>query len=132
MGSSSSFNGRLRDECLNEHLFANLNEAQSSQYAPRRCITGTGSPYKRGQLREQVKWTPLASPGRKNFRGSEDTLRSIFSDQPRQYSCVIRRQLRRRLGESSLLVDFLFITWGVSLVGALHRLISRPRAVKGV
>ena len=23
-----SFNGRLRDECLNEHLFANLNEAR--------------------------------------------------------------------------------------------------------
>src|SRR6476469_237554 len=28
-------------------------------------IIGTGSPYKQGQLREQVKWTLLASPGRK-------------------------------------------------------------------
>jgi putative transposase len=26
-GYCESFNGRLRDECLNEHLFANLNEA---------------------------------------------------------------------------------------------------------
>jgi putative transposase len=27
-GFVESFNGRLRDECLNEHLFANLNEAR--------------------------------------------------------------------------------------------------------
>lgn len=27
-GFIESFNGRLRDECLNEHLFANLNDAQ--------------------------------------------------------------------------------------------------------
>ena len=27
-GFAESFNGRLRDECLNEHLFANLNEAR--------------------------------------------------------------------------------------------------------
>lgn len=27
-GFIESFNGRLRDECLNEHLFANLNEAR--------------------------------------------------------------------------------------------------------
>jgi len=27
-GSVESFNGRLRDECLSEHLFANLNEAR--------------------------------------------------------------------------------------------------------
>lgn len=30
-GFVESFNGRLRDECLNEHLFSNLNE-------PRRII----------------------------------------------------------------------------------------------
>jgi putative transposase len=28
-GFVESFNGRLRDECLNEHLFANLNEARN-------------------------------------------------------------------------------------------------------
>jgi putative transposase len=27
-GFVKSFNGRLRDECLNEHLFANLHEAR--------------------------------------------------------------------------------------------------------
>ena len=27
-GFVESFNGRLRDECLNEHLFTNLNEAR--------------------------------------------------------------------------------------------------------
>jgi putative transposase len=27
-GFVESFKGRLRDECLNEHLFANLNEAR--------------------------------------------------------------------------------------------------------
>ena len=27
-GTNESFNGRLRDECLNEHLFANLKEAR--------------------------------------------------------------------------------------------------------
>src|SRR5262245_32727831 len=27
-GFAESFNGRLRDECLNEHLFTNLNEAR--------------------------------------------------------------------------------------------------------
>jgi len=27
-GFVESFNGRLRDECLNEHLFANLSEAR--------------------------------------------------------------------------------------------------------
>jgi putative transposase len=28
MGSIERFNGRLRDECLNKHLFVNLNEAR--------------------------------------------------------------------------------------------------------
>jgi putative transposase len=28
-GFVESFNGRLRDECLNEHLFTNLNEARN-------------------------------------------------------------------------------------------------------
>jgi putative transposase len=27
-GFVESFNGRLRDECLNRHLFANLNQAR--------------------------------------------------------------------------------------------------------
>ena len=79
-GFIESFNGRLRDECLNEHLFPNLKEARqiieewridynttdrtrastgshrlSSQHAPPRGLTGTDSPYKRGQLGEQVK-----------------------------------------------------------------------------
>ena len=29
-GFIESFNGRLRDECLNEHLFTNLNEARNN------------------------------------------------------------------------------------------------------
>ena len=78
-GFVESFNGRLRDERLNEHLFANLKEAReiieewrsdytpidrtrastgspqpSSQHAPERGKTGTDSPYKRGQIGEQV------------------------------------------------------------------------------
>jgi putative transposase len=73
------FNGRLHDECLNEHLFTNLGEARqiieewridyiptdrtrastgspplSSQHAPIRGKTGTDSPYERGQVGEQV------------------------------------------------------------------------------
>ena len=72
-GFVENFNGRLRDECLNEHLFANLKEAReiveewrtdyntntpsdrtrastgshqpSSQHAPTRGKTGTNSPY---------------------------------------------------------------------------------------
>ena len=78
-GFVESFNGRLRDECLNEHLFADLKDARaiieewrtdstptdrtrakgsrqpSSQHAPSRGKTGTDSPYKRGQVGEQVK-----------------------------------------------------------------------------
>jgi putative transposase len=78
-GFVESFNGRLRDECLNEHLFANLNEARQiieawredyntqrphsslngltpTEFAarPRRGKTGTDSPYERGQIGEQV------------------------------------------------------------------------------
>jgi hypothetical protein len=67
-GFVESFNGRLRDECLNEHLFTNLNEAReiieawsstgshqpNSQHAPIRGNTGTDSPYERGQIGEQV------------------------------------------------------------------------------
>jgi hypothetical protein len=93
VGFVERFNGRLRDECLNGHLFANLtkretasknggstttpidrtrasNELTSPEFAvrPVRGIIGTGSPYKQGQLREQVKWTLLASPGRKLSR----------------------------------------------------------------
>ena len=79
-GFVESFNGRLRDECLNEHLFttskrharsskhggstttpidrtrASMGSHQlSSQHAPIRGITGTDSPYERGQLGEQVR-----------------------------------------------------------------------------
>ena len=78
-GFVESFNGRLRDECLNEHLFANLprrarsskhggptttptdhtrastgSHQRSLQHAPTRGKTGTDSPYKRGQVGEQV------------------------------------------------------------------------------
>lgn len=78
-GFVESFNGRLRDECLNEHLFTNLSEARqiieewridnntnrphssltgshqlSSQHAPIRGITGTDSTYEWGQVGEQV------------------------------------------------------------------------------
>jgi putative transposase len=79
-GFVESFNGRLRDECLNEHLFTNLNEARNiieewridyntnrphsslngltpTEFAARPDqggITGTDSPYKRGQVGEQV------------------------------------------------------------------------------
>jgi hypothetical protein len=89
------FNGRLRDECLNEQLFTNLGEARSSsknggsttilptahepqrappplssQHAPIRGKTGTDSPYERGQVGEQVSssWNYKAS---KTFCGSE-------------------------------------------------------------
>jgi putative transposase len=73
-GFIESFNGRLRDECLNEHLFVSLKEARqiieewrtdrirastgshqpSSQHAPSRGKTGTDSLYERGQIGEQV------------------------------------------------------------------------------
>ncbi len=78
-GFVESFNGRLRDECLNEHLFGNLKEAQRiieewridyntnrphsslngltpTEFAdaPTRGKTGTDSPYERGQIGEQV------------------------------------------------------------------------------
>jgi putative transposase len=75
-GFVESFNGRLRDECLNDPLFTNLNEVRqiieawridynttraptdshqlSSQHAPTRGKTGTDSPYERGQVGEQV------------------------------------------------------------------------------
>ena len=78
-GCVESFNVRLRDECLNEHLFASLKKEReiieewrtdyntndrtrastgshqpSSQHAPRRGKTGTHSPYERGQFAEQV------------------------------------------------------------------------------
>ena len=80
IGFVESFNGRLRDECLNEHLFANLNEARQiieawredyntqrphsslngltpTEFAARPKVaakTGTNSPYERGQIGEQV------------------------------------------------------------------------------
>ena len=79
-GFVESFNGRLRDECLNEHLFAqpasdarriieewridyNTNRPHTSldgltptEFAtrPNRGITRTDSPYERGQIGEQV------------------------------------------------------------------------------
>lgn len=78
-GFVESFDGSLRDECLNETLFVNLSEVHeiieawridyntnrphtslygphqpSSQHAPPRAITGTDPPYKRGQVWEQV------------------------------------------------------------------------------
>ena len=80
-GFVESFNGRLRDECLNEHLFANLNEARQiieawridyntepTAHEPRRAHTdrvcnppGTGarprtdSAYERGQIGGRVR-----------------------------------------------------------------------------
>ncbi len=77
-GFVESFNGRLRDECLNEHLFSNLNDAREiieawridyntnrphtslngltpTEFAsarPDQGITGTDSPYERGQFGE--------------------------------------------------------------------------------
>ena len=79
-GFIESFNGHLRDECLNEHLFANLAEARRiieawkidyntkrphsslngltpMEFAapPPRGITRTDSPHDRGQYGEQVK-----------------------------------------------------------------------------
>jgi putative transposase len=78
-GFVESFNGKLRDECLNEHLFANLKEAREiiegwrtdyntnrphsslngltpTEFAarPEQGKTGTDSPYERGQVGEQV------------------------------------------------------------------------------
>ncbi len=85
-GFVESFNGRLRDECLNEHLFTNLDEARQiieawridyntnrphtslngltpTEFAarPNRGITGTDSPYKRGQIGEQVSGIGISS-----------------------------------------------------------------------
>jgi putative transposase len=56
----NDFNGRLRDECLNEHLFPNLKEIDrtrastgshrlSSQHAPISGITGTDSHMNEGK-----------------------------------------------------------------------------------
>jgi SAM-dependent methyltransferase len=84
-GFVESFNGRLRDECLNEHLFSNLNEARriieewridynttrphtslkgltpnEFAAAPIRGITGTDSPYERGHVGEQVNCNDLS------------------------------------------------------------------------
>jgi putative transposase len=82
-GFVESFNGRLRDECLNEHLFNNLNEARQiieawridcntnrphtslkrltrSEFAarPKEGKTGTGSPYGEEKLgsRSVIDW----------------------------------------------------------------------------
>ena len=79
-GFVESFNGRLRDECLNEQLFTSLREAREiieewridyntnrphtsldgltpNEFAarPTRGITGTDFPYKRGHTGEQVR-----------------------------------------------------------------------------
>ena len=80
-GFVESFNGRLRDECLNEHLFSNLKEARQiieewridyntnrphsslngltpTEFAARPDliwgIIGTDSPYERRQVGEQI------------------------------------------------------------------------------
>jgi transposase InsO family protein len=64
-GFVESFNGRLRDECLNEHLFVNINEARqiieewridySTNRPPKPATNPSAdSPYKRGQTVEQV------------------------------------------------------------------------------
>jgi putative transposase len=83
-GFVESFNGRLRDECLNEHMFSSLAEARQiieawridyntnrphtslngltpSEFAarPDRGKTGTGSPYERGHIGEQVSVSVL-------------------------------------------------------------------------
>src|ERR1700719_2496489 len=79
-GFVESFNGRLRDECLNEHLFDTLKQAREiiekwrndyntnrphsslngltpTEFAarPNEGKTGTDSPYERGQIGEQVR-----------------------------------------------------------------------------
>jgi hypothetical protein len=78
-GFVESFNSRLRDECLNEHLFvaskrrarssknggptttptdrirASTGSHQPSSQSPKQGQTGTDSPYERGQIGEQVK-----------------------------------------------------------------------------
>ena len=45
-GFAESFNGRLRDECLNEHLFPNLKEGAPSY---RRMEVGAGHHLSRGR-----------------------------------------------------------------------------------
>jgi transposase InsO family protein len=85
-GFIESFNGRLRDECLNEHLFASLprpegsskNEGsttthsdptrastgshrQNLQPAPQRGITRTDSPHKRGHYGARSTPTHLSA-----------------------------------------------------------------------
>jgi putative transposase len=96
-GFVESFNGRLRDECLNEHLFANLNEARQlieewridyntnrphtslngltpTEFAtrPSRGRTRTDSTYKRGRTGEQVS-TSEVDP--QNVASSETSYR---------------------------------------------------------
>jgi putative transposase len=90
-GFVESFNGRFRDECLNEHLFSNLRAARqiietwridyntkrphtslagltSAAFAfatrPIQGHTETDSPYERGQLRGRVKGVPGKTHGR--------------------------------------------------------------------
>ena len=82
-GFVESFNGRLRDECLNEHLFANLTEARQiieawridyntnrphtslngltpTEFAarPTRGITRTDSPYERRLSKILIRQVP--------------------------------------------------------------------------
>ncbi len=70
-GFVESFNGRLRGECLNEHLFANLNEARQIIGEWRIDYTSTGSrqpslqPGLTGANPEQIL---SVSPGLRSFR----------------------------------------------------------------
>ena len=99
-GFVESFNGRLRDECLNEHLFANLKEAREiieewrtdyNTNRPHSSLNGLTptefaarpnqgqnwnrtSPYERGQVGEQVTLVTMLA-----WRVLVGTLRDILS-----------------------------------------------------
>ena len=102
-GFVESFNGRLRDECLNEHLFATLKEAceiieeRRTDYntnrphsslngltptefvaRPTRGKTGTDSPHERGQVGEQVTGFRHVEPSfYESFRSARFALRPL-------------------------------------------------------
>ncbi len=131
-GFVESFNGRLRDECLNEHLFANLNEARQiieewridyntnrphtslngltpTEFAarPTRGITGTDSPYKRGQVGEQVS-TIIDPVDGELYRIKENAPVRVEPDEKAQVmSDHGSRVVGKYRGQNWYLVDFL-------------------------
>ena len=114
-GFVESFNGRLRDECLNEHCLptskrrarssknggptttptdhtrASTGSHQpSSQHAPRRGKTGTDSPYERGQVGEL---SVVPSP---TFVGADRAISFSWHDFARAVRSTVSKSLPRK------------------------------------